>query len=303
MILVFLLYALFALVFIVEKMCFQYSSILFLVGSRMFVAGILMLVCYLFFKDKKMKFSKGIILKLCFLGAINIYLTNIFEAFALKYLYTYKTCLIYNLSPFISAIFSYFIFSEMLNWKKWLGLIIGFIGFIPLILAKSIDESQVESPFISWPELSMIMAVICSVYGWILLKQLVQKEDCHPLLANGTSMLTGGFLSLGHSYMMEDWNPIPISDWQYFLIFSSILLIVSNLICYNLYALLLTKYSATFLSFAGFSTPFFTAMLGWFFLNENILWQFYLSTAIIAFGLYLFSQEERKQEISLKAVS
>lgn len=303
MILVFLLYALFALVFIVEKMCFQYSSILFLVGSRMFFAGLLMLVCYFFLPNKKKTISKRILLRLLSLGVINIYLTNIFEAYALKYLYTYKTCLIYNLSPFISAVFSYFIFSEVLNLKKCLGLSIGFIGFLPLILAKSIDESKGEIPFVSWPELSMVMAVVCSVYGWILLKQAVQKEDCHPLLANGISMVAGGFLSLGHSYIIEDWNPFPVWNWKYFLIFSSILLIVSNLICYNLYAFLLKKYSATFLSFAGFSTPFFTATLGWFFLSETILWQFYLSTVIIAFGLYLFSQEERKLEISMKAIS
>ena len=45
-------------------------------------------------------------------------------------------------------------------------------------------------------------------------------------------------------------------------VYSFALVIIANIIGYNLYGYLLSRYSATFLSFAGFMTPLFAALLG-----------------------------------------
>jgi drug/metabolite transporter (DMT)-like permease len=71
-----------------------------------------------------------------------------------------------------------------------------------------------------------------------------------------------------------------------------LLIAISNLICYNLYGYLLKKYSVTFVSFAGFITPLFTALFGWWYLGEVVTWPFYVSAIIVFAGLCIFNQEE-----------
>lgn len=295
---VFLLYALFASCFTVAKTALEYTQPFFLVGSRMAVAGIILLGYLFVFQRKSLTFKKEHLPKLLALAALNIYLTNAFEFFGLRYLTTFKTCFIYSLSPFASALFSYFIFSEKMTPKKWLGLLVGFVGFAPILLAHTATEELGGNVgFLSWAELAVIGAAICSVLGWILLKQLVVEGEYSPILANGLSMLIGGAFSLTHSYIVEPWDPVPVTEYLPFLMCSAFLIVVSNLICYNMYGWLLQRFSATFMSFAGFTTPLFTALFGWFYLGETVTWPFYLSAVIVFSGLTLFYQEELKPSL------
>lgn len=295
---VLLLYALFASVFIIAKTGLQYTQPLFLIGVRMFLAGILMLGYQYFFQRQDFKLEKKHLMKVIYLAAFNIYLTNIFEFWALQYLTSFKTCFIYSISPFVSALFSYFIFSENITKKKWLGLAIGFIGIIPILLNETTTEEQTgHLLFLSWAEISMLLAVVCSVYGWILLRQLVRDAGYTSFMANGLSMFMGGAMALTHSFFTEDWNPIPVTEYVPFLECAILLMIISNMICYNLYGALLKKFSATFMSFAGFSTPLFTALFGWFFLGEVITWPFYVSAAIVFLGLVIFSKAEEEATV------
>src|SRR5438128_985299 len=115
---VLMLYALFASVFTIGKTGLQFAQPFFFVGTRMALAGVILLA-YQFFSDRQQfKFKKGHFWQLAFLAIFNIYLTNVFEFWGLKYLTSVKTCMIYSLSPFISALFSYFIFSEKMTPKK-----------------------------------------------------------------------------------------------------------------------------------------------------------------------------------------
>lgn len=293
MYLVFVLYALFASVFTISKTGLEYAQPLFFVGSRMALAGVILLVYQLCFNRSQCFIHKKNWKQFLGLALFNIYLTNILEFWGLQYLTSFKTCFIYSLSPFLSAILSFVIFSETLSPKKWIGLLIGIIGIIPVLLSQTTAEERAGQILLfSWAELAVMGAAFCSVLGWIFLKQLVQKEGYSPILANGVSMLLGGLFSLGHSFLVENWNPIPVSESLPFIECALLLILVSNLICYNLYGYLLKHYSATFISLAGLSTPLFTAILGWIFLGEQVTWPFALSMAILSGGLFLFHQEE-----------
>lgn len=297
---VILLYALFASVFTIAKTGLEYSQPFFLVGSRMFLAGVLMLAYQYFFQREQFTFKKEHFWRVFRLALFNIYLTNVFEFWGLKYLTSFKTCFIYSLSPFVSALLSYFMFSEKMTGKKWLGLGIGFLGFLPILLNETAAEGETgHFFFLSWAEVAVMLAAICSVYGWILLKQLVQQNGYTPFMANGLSMLMGGALALTHSFFVEDWNPIPVTSYIPFLECGLLLILISNFICYNLYGYLLKRYSATFISFAGFTTPLFTALFGWLYLGEIVTWPFYLSAIIVFFGLFAFYQEELRSDYKL----
>jgi drug/metabolite transporter (DMT)-like permease len=294
MFLVILLYALFASVFTIAKTGLDYAQPFFLVGSRMWLAGIIMLTYQFFCNRKEFTFNKAHFWQIFQLALFNIYLTNVFEFWGLKYLTSFKTCFIYSLSPFISAIFSYYMFADKMSLKKALGLSIGFLGFLPILMygSSSTEEQTGHFFFLSWAEIAVISAATSSVYGWILLKQLVHEKGYSPFMANGLSMTLGGTMALGHSFITETWDPLPILQVFPFLECAILLIIVSNFICYNLYGYLLKRYSPTFISFAGFTTPFFTALFGWFFLGEVVTWPFYMSAVIVLAGLYIFYQEE-----------
>lgn len=297
--LVFLLYALFAGCFTLSKTALEYSEPFFLIGSRMLLAGVLMIGYEYLFNRKQILIAKGVLLRLFLLAFFNIYVTNACEFYGLKHLTSFKTCFIYSLSPFLSALFSYFLLKETLTKKKWLGLTVGFLGFTPILFSETgAGASSLLS--VSWPEIAVAMAAVCSVYGWILLRQLVNENQMTPFMANGISMLLGGIFALGHSLAVETWNPIPVTSFVPFFECAIGVMIISNLLAYNLYGYLLKFYTAPFMSFAGFTTPIFTAILGWFFLGEVVTLPYYISGAIVFSGLYIFHQDELTKGYTVK---
>ena len=307
MYLVILLFALFASLFGLSKETLKVSEPFFLIGSRMLFAGLLLLTHQFFFNRKafsavsiKLSHFKSLFL----LGFLNIYLTNIAEIWGIQHMVSAKACLIYSLSPFLAAVVAYFVLKETLSTKKWIGLCIGFMGLIPIFMTQSPSEQMsVDIPFISLAEIALLIAVFCSVYGWTLLKKVINEFKYSPLMANGISMTIGGTLALIHSYLSgETWAPIPVTSIGPFLQYTLLMCLISNIVCYNLYGYLLKRYSATFMSFAGLVTPFFASFFGWFFLQETITWHYFASIFVFSIGLTLFYQEELKNEkLFLKA--
>ena len=270
-----------------------YAAPFFIVGSRMTAAGVILLL-YLYFYDKKsLRFNRFTLHRLFLLAFFNVYLTNVCEFWGLQYLSSAKTCLLYSISPFLSALLSFFILGEKLNVKKWIALCFGFVSFLPIIFYQSEEEISLgKLGIFSFPELAVFSAASFSVYGWILIRQLQKASQLSPLMINGYSMLLGGILTLSHSYTLEVWNPIPVYHVAGFLKSSLWMLIISNFICYNLYGFLLRKYSATFMSFAGFTTPIFSMIFATIFLAEENPWQFWLSLFAVFSSLYFFHKEE-----------
>jgi len=294
--LVFVMYALFASCFTAAKEALYYADPFFLVGSRMIFSGVLMVSWAALKNRSSLSIPTTAFFRIFLLGLFNIYLTNILELWGLKYLTSFKTCFIYSLSPFVAALLSYMILSEILTPRKWLGLIIGFIGFIPILAQQNRAEAIIgQIWFLSWPELAVLGAVFSTVIGWIVFKQLVTHDNCSPIVANGYSMFLGGLFATIHSLFCEKWTPIPVRDYSVWIQTAIFLTIVSNIICYNLYGYLLKRFSPTFMSFAGLSTPLFTALFGWIFLNEMVTASFFISLAIVFIGLLIFYYEEVSQ--------
>ena len=120
----------------------------------------------------------------------------------------------------------------------------------------------------------------------------LRKEEFSSLLANGIAMSIGGVCALLHSAIVDVWNPIPVSEiipWAQSVI---VLIIVSNLICYNLYGFLLKKFTSTFVSFIGLVTPLFASFFGWLFLNELPSVYLAISLPILALGFWFVYAEE-----------
>lgn len=293
MFLIVLLYALFGGTFSLGKILVGYAQPFFLVGIRMLSAGLLLLAYqYLRHRSSLLDLKKEWKL---FLQAIvfTTYIPYFLRFWGLRYMSSSKASLLYSLSPFISYFFSYFISNEKVKLQKIIGLVVGFFGFLPFLTNSSTHDTN-NFLGISWPELAIIVSVCSLSYGWIVIRKLVTENNYSAEMVNGISMACGGILALLTSLFFESYTPIdnPVN----FLIILLVIIIVSNLLCHNLYANLLKEYSPTFMAFAGFLTPLFTALYGWIFFNEIISWHFITSCIFIFIGLAIFYHDEFKEK-------
>lgn len=292
------MFATWSSVFSLGKVALEYAPPLFLTGFRMALAGILLLLYLLVMRRSAFKINYKQFASLALLAFFSIYLTNILEFWGLQYLSAAKTCFIYSLSPFFAALFSYLHFGEKMNRRKWLGLLIGFLGVMPVLLTQTGAEELLNAfAFFSWPTLAIMGAALCSVYGWILLRVVVKDSAVSPVMANGTSMLIGGMFALFHSLFVDAWNPLPfkMENIGPFLAPTLAMTFISNILCYNLYGAMLKRFTATFLSFLGLLSPIFASLISFAFLGEPLSWTIFLSTGIVSIGLFLVYQAELKQ--------
>ena len=303
MFLVVLMYIIFASTFTIGKFTLLYAQPIFLISIRMLLAGFFLLGYIFLFKMQNFRIKRKHIPWFLLIACFHIYIPYISEFWSLQYLSAGKTCLLYNLSPFISAIFSYVAFSETLTLKKILGLCLGFCGFIPVLMSPSpIEQHHLAFGFLSWPEIVMLISVISSVLGWVIFRKLT-KEFCYSaLLINGFGMALGGLFALITTVFTECQNSLPlVTNWFEFSKWLIILIIVANIISYNLYGYLLKKYTATFLAFAGFMCPIAASIIGRIFLAEPITKEFFFTLIIVSVGLYIFYQEDLRQGYTVRS--
>lgn len=301
MILIVLLYTLFGSSFVLGKMLLSYTTPFFLIGVRM-TAGGLLLLSYLFFYAHehfviKQKHAWWYIQMILF----GVYITYNLRFWALNYMSAAKTNFIYNLSPFMAAFFSYIFFDETLTKRKWLGLVIGMLGMLPILMTSSFNEKSFgELWFFSLPELAAIISVATHTYSWIIMRKLVKEKSYSPMMINGVSMTCGGLLALLTAYSTDGCQMVAPEHLPIFCLLLGLIIIISNIICYNLYGWLLKQYTATFMAFAGFLSPLSTAIFGWLLLSEKVTWHFYASCITVFIGLYIFYQEELQENIVIK---
>jgi drug/metabolite transporter (DMT)-like permease len=299
MILIIILYALFASSFLIGKILLNYyTTPIFLAGSRMVIAGsILLLYQYVYARSQFRVKRKHLwlFLQIIFFG---MYINYILRFSALRTLSASKTAFLYNLSPFMTALYSYLFFHERLTHKQWIGLVIGFVGLLPILISSSpLEQISGELFYLSYAELAVIISVACHSYSWIVMRKLIRHKNYSPIMVNGLAMLAGGMGSLFTAWPIE--GLFPVTQFKPFIGWLVITILISNIFCHNLYGYLLKTYSITFLSFAGFMCPLFTALYGWIFLAEQVTWHFYLSTIIVFTGLYIFYQDELGKTISV----
>lgn len=297
--LVLLMYALFASTFTVGKLTLQSVDPFFLTAIRMFLAGVLLLGFQLTFQRKKLALPLKLIPLILILGIFNVFITNAFEYWGLQFMDTAKTSLIYSFSPFIAILFSYIFLSEKMNLKKWIGLAIGMIGFA-IVLFEPGQANKGLTKTLSMGEIAVTISSFTSVIGWLIMKRLMTHYNYSFLSANTYSFFIASFLSLISSYFLETWKPTPVSSFTPFLLGMVYIAIIHNTICYNIYGWSLKRFSVSFMTFAGFSTPLFTALFGWLFLKESISPYFFLSLALIILGISIYSHAEMKLNPSKK---
>ena len=285
----------YGLFFSLGKIALRFVDPIFLTGVRMILAGGILLIYQYLYNKSSLIIKKDQFFYIFLIAITGIYLTNVCEFWGLQFMSAGKTCFIYCSSPIVTAIISYFMFAEKITIKKIIGLSIGILGFSPLLLTQNpVEDLSGNFFFLSYAEISLIIAAIATSIGWILVRKKVKFQNMDIVVVNGFSMVLGGIIAMIHSYYTETWDPIPVTDLKNFIIWLLVLTIVSNIICYNLHAYLLRIFTATYITFAGLSDPFFAAFFGWALLGEVLPTEFWVSITCVVLGLSIYYREELK---------
>lgn len=294
---VLLLYAFYSMPITLGKAALQYAQPLFLVATRMLISGPLMLAYVYLFDRSKFRVDKAHYGLFAQAILLQIYLAYVLQFWALNNMNSSKNALIFTFAPFITAIICYFLYAEKITNKKILGLVIGFMGSLPILLTNSTQESLCFSLYcIGLPEIATFLAVGLFAYGWIVTGRLSKQYGYPSLMINGVTMSLGGGLVLLTSPFFDTWDPLPYTQFWPFIGYTIALIVVGNFISFNWYIALMRKYTATFLAFVGFTEPLYVAVYSYLLLGELVTWQFFVSLAIISLGLFIFYQEELRQK-------
>ncbi len=289
--LVFFMYFMFALTFIFGSASINYAEPIFLIGLRMIITAALIFL-YLFTRRSRQKVARRDWWVFGLLGIIHIFIPYVGENIVYKYLPAAQIALMWNLSPLITAGFSLIMLHERITLLKLVGLLIGFVGFVPMLVHEYAHETGLRSFFyLSYADWLLILAVVSAAAAWSLVRVL-RHRGYGALIINGWSMLIGGLLSFLTSFGLESWHPVPVYSWPMTCWYIGLLVLTGGILGYNLYGHLLHQYTATFLSFAGCITPVFTAVLAYIFLGDAIDPVLLISTAITAIGVYLVYQQD-----------
>lgn len=282
-----------ALLFMNKEIMFHCSHPFFIGGLRSFSAGVLLIGYSYFVKGSRLKYNdlsrkewKKLLISSFMLYSLAISGFSL----GLDYISPIVISFVYSSGPFLTAGLMYFLYGQTLSKKKLIGLLIGFVGVIMIVLGG--DEVATASSSLSGAAIYLISMLLLS-YSWILLKDIIKSRRETSLLLNGISMTFGGSIALTCSLLFK------VPDDSMKLLFINHTLLVATFIgltafCYGLYAYLLTKYSATFLSFAAFLDPIFGVLIGVCFFGRPFHFVFITSFVLLFIGLYLFYKEELK---------
>jgi len=292
MIQILFLYAILASTFTIGKILLSFLPPLFLIGLRMIFSGVVLLSGYYLFTDKKTKIEKADWLMLGVISLFHIFIPFASEFIALQSIAPSCAALMYNLSPFFTALFSYLYFKEEVTLMKWLGAAISFAGLICFVNPATLCFGGFASFDFSYA--LMLTGVATSALAWVMIRQFVKNKDYSIVLINGVSMLLGGVEAFAASVAYGEVVVFPWSEFGTFIgLFLTIVLFAN--IFYNFYGYLLKRYTATFLSFMGVATPLITAFYDWLFLGITIHLSFFIALILISVGVYIFYKEELKQ--------
>lgn len=295
MFLIFVLYFLYASIFVVGKFALQVSQPIFLTGVRMVCAGILsyLIHCTWYGCSQFSKLTRSDWVMIMLLALFNVYITNAGEFWSLQYLSAGKTSFIYNLSPFFVLIFSALLFAEVITYKKVLGMIIGFVSLMPMLMGSS-DKIDITRHFgwLSVAEMVMISSSAATALGWVLMRYFMSKQLFTPYFLNGVSLTLGGIMCLLHAWLFELRPFVMTGNIQEFMMYMLVMMFIQNIVAYNLHAYLLRFHTATLIALMSFIMPLMTMIMGYVALSEPITLQFFLCSGGVLVGLLVFYQEE-----------
>ncbi len=296
MLIVFLTFALLASAITVNKLILATLPPVLAVATRMLVAGVIIIGYCLYKKSERIKLNylKQDLIVILGVALLTTFVPSILKSFALKNMLSSKVTLLGSIDPFVTAVYSYFLFNEKLTLNKLLGIIVAIIGLSILVLSTTNTEIGVSSfGVLSYPEIAMFLSVAISRYGWMIVQMLLKRERYTPLELNGVTMTITGIVATIASVTQETMPEISQINFRLIGLIAYTVF-VGNIIAYRLYGKILKEHTSTLIALSGFSVPIFVYIYGLLFLGEQWSNVFVISAIITLAGLLIFYKEDIK---------
>ena len=202
---------------------------------------------------------------------------------------------LFFVSPFLITIFAKFIFKEEIRPRRWLAVLVGFIGVF-IILNPNFDNFDYLS-------LTPILCALCYALSMIIIKKTSEKDDVYSQMfqfyigAIIISLVFYFFIGDGRYDTID--NPAAqfiFREWFTNLEFSLIYMIVLGFTAAAAFMLVFSAYrvaSPAVVSPFEYSILIWSTLSGWFFFNEIPTTNIFIGMILIVFGgIYIFIREK-----------
>lgn len=283
-------YAFLASGILANKIALKAIPVSFFVGLRMLGAGLII------FATNHKTFSRNgwrRILEdwwpLILIALGTTFVPSLCKAYALKNMPSGKATLLGSIDPFITALYVFLLWGERINWRKAIGMLIGFSGIAVLVASTTpLEETLKAFGFFSLPELAAIVAVIVSRGGWLSIQKFVRNDRYTPLEINGIVMTISGIVALISAALTHGLYFYPGANLFNTAAATIYTIIGGNIFGYTIYTYALKHYAATLVSLAGFLIPIFVTIGAYFLLGEPITAYTIIAAGLIFTGLTIF---------------
>ena len=206
---------------------------------------------------------------------------------------------LFFVSPFLITIFAKFILKDQIGPRRWLAVIVGFIG-VYIILDPNFDNFDYFS-------LTPILCAFCYSLSMIIIKKTSEKDDVYSQMfqfyIGATIISTIFYFFIGDGQYNTINNPAAqfiFREWFSNLEFSLVYMIILGFTAAVAFLLVFSAYriaSPAVVSPFEYSILVWSSLSGWFFFDEiptlNTIFGMFL---IVFGGIYIFIREKAQDQ-------
>ncbi|NQU64335.1 MAG: DMT family transporter [SAR324 cluster bacterium] len=270
--------------FIALKVAFRVYDPMFVIFGRMFVATLFIL---LFLKPlRHLRYRKGDLKYLAFMGLSEPCLYFIFEAIALENTSASQAGMITGALPLIVGIVAWVFLKEQMNVRIVSGFILAIVGIILLTVSSEVTENAPNPLFGNFME---FLAMITATGYIITMKKLSHRYS--SLFLTTFQALIGTFFYLPLLFLPSTQLPLVLSPASAFaIVYLGVFVTFAGYGSYNYAVSKIPVSQAT--SFINL-IPVFTLIMGVTILDDQLTLPQYVAVAIIFAGIYLSQSKKR----------
>ena len=258
----------------------------FLAGIRFSIAGLLMIVLALLFKQPLRISRKQVVNSIIASFLFMVYGNGVF-VWALKYVDSGFGALIASTQPLFVLALMRLIDRKPLRKKSIIGILFGIFGMYLLVSQKELVTSE--------DTLLGIFMMLSCVLSWSYGSVFVSKADLPKsyLVTSGYQMIVAGIILAILSISIHEPWIAPVNWSNEVLLAMLILIVFGGLVAFTAFNYLLKTVSTEKVATSAYVNPVIALFMGWFFLNETLSAQSLVASGILLTGVYFITT--RKQ--------
>ncbi len=255
-----------------------YARIVF-AGMRFLLASIFIFMIIKFVIKITLKISdKKIWMQIFLIGILQTTLQYFFFYNGLAHTSGAKSAIISASGTFFVILLAHFVYhDDRMNWKKAIGLVLGFVGIVFINFGKQ----GFDYSFTIYGEGFLILASLSGAFANILVKKVA--KNVHPFLLTAWQMLMGSILLLGLGLSGLQPNAMAITAKSGLLL---VYLAILSATAFSLWNSLLKYHKAGEISLFKFMVPVSGAILSVIFISgETFSVKFLVALILVAAGI------------------